>query len=49
MAEIAASAVVSRRTELDRDVDIGPYAIIGPNVRIGTGTTVGTVVSPIRI
>jgi UDP-N-acetylglucosamine acyltransferase len=41
MAEIAATAVVSRRAELDRDVDIGPYAIIGPNVRIGTGTTVG--------
>jgi UDP-N-acetylglucosamine acyltransferase len=41
MAEIAASAVVDRRAELDIDVEVGPYAIIGPNVRIGSGTTVG--------
>jgi len=41
MAEIATSAVVDRRAELDREVEVGPYAIIGPNVRIGAGTTVG--------
>jgi UDP-N-acetylglucosamine acyltransferase len=32
---------VDRRAELDTDVQVGPYAIIGPNVRIGAGTTVG--------
>jgi UDP-N-acetylglucosamine acyltransferase len=41
MAGIAATAVVDRRAELDTGVDVGPYAIIGPNVRIGAGTTVG--------
>jgi UDP-N-acetylglucosamine acyltransferase len=42
MTEIAASAVVDRTAQVDTDVKIGPYAIIGPNVRIGAGTTVGS-------
>ena len=41
MAEIAATAVVHQRAELDRDVQVGPYAIIGSHVRIGSGTKVG--------
>jgi UDP-N-acetylglucosamine acyltransferase len=41
MAEIAPTAVVDRRAELDRGVVIGPYAIVGPHVQIGAGTTVG--------
>jgi len=41
MTEIATTAVVDRAAELDTDVRIGPYAIIGPNVRIGSGSTVG--------
>ncbi len=41
MAEIAATAVVDHRAELAADVEVGPYAIIGPNVRIGAGSTVG--------
>jgi UDP-N-acetylglucosamine acyltransferase len=32
---------VDRHAELESDVRIGPYAIVGPNVRIGSGTTVG--------
>ncbi len=41
MTEIATTAVVEGGAELGTDVRIGPYAIIGPNVRIGAGTTVG--------
>ena len=41
MADIATTAVVDRGAELDGDVTIGPYAIVGPHVRIGAGTTVG--------
>jgi UDP-N-acetylglucosamine acyltransferase len=41
MATIAPTAVVDRGAELHVDVEIGPYAIIGPNVRIGPGSTVG--------
>jgi UDP-N-acetylglucosamine acyltransferase len=41
MAEIATTAVVDRGAELDEGVTIGPYAIVGPHVRIGAGTTVG--------
>ena len=41
MTEIAASAVVNRAAELETNVKIGPYAIIGPHVRIGSGTSIG--------
>ncbi len=38
---IHATAVVDAGTDLDDDVEIGPYAIVGPQVRIGRGTRVG--------
>jgi UDP-N-acetylglucosamine acyltransferase len=41
MTEIASTAVVDAGAELDDGVQIGPYAIIGPHVRVGAGTTVG--------
>jgi UDP-N-acetylglucosamine acyltransferase len=41
MAEIHASAIVDRKAELDGAVSVGPYAVIGPQVRIGAGTSIG--------
>lgn len=38
---VHATAIVAAGAELADDVDIGPYAIIGPHVRLGRGTTVG--------
>jgi UDP-N-acetylglucosamine acyltransferase len=35
---IADTACVDPRAELDDDVEIGPYCVIGPDVRIGRGT-----------
>jgi UDP-N-acetylglucosamine acyltransferase len=35
------TAVVASGAELADDVEVGPYAVIGPHVRIGRGTTVG--------
>jgi len=40
-ARIHASAVVAPGAELDDDVDIEAYVILGPKVRIGRGTRVG--------
>ncbi|HSK29861.1 MAG TPA: acyl-ACP--UDP-N-acetylglucosamine O-acyltransferase, partial [Candidatus Limnocylindria bacterium] len=31
-------AIVDRRAELDRDVEIGPYCVVGAGVKIGRGT-----------
>lgn len=42
MTDIASTAVVDHHAELDQDVKVGPYAIIGPHVRIGAGTTIGS-------
>ncbi len=42
MTRIHASAVVDSKADLADDVEIGPYSIIGPNVRIGAGTKVGS-------
>jgi UDP-N-acetylglucosamine acyltransferase len=36
--QIADTASVDPRAELDDDVEIGPYCVIGPDVRIGRGT-----------
>ena len=35
---IADTACVDPRAELDDDVEVGPYCVIGPDVRIGRGT-----------
>lgn len=40
MSNIHPTAIVDSRAELDRDVEVGPYSIIGPNVQIGRGTRV---------
>lgn len=41
MALIHPTALVDPAAELDSDVSVGPYTIIGPHVKIGAGTTVG--------
>ncbi|HVE51711.1 MAG TPA: acyl-ACP--UDP-N-acetylglucosamine O-acyltransferase [Casimicrobiaceae bacterium] len=41
MTQIHATAIVDRSAELDVDVEIGPYSIIGANVRVGTRTVIG--------
>jgi len=38
MTTVHATAVVAAGAELGRDVEIGPYCVIGPNVTIGDGT-----------
>ncbi len=43
MSLIHATALVDPKAELDSSVQVGPYTIIGPNVRIGAGTTVGRI------
>jgi UDP-N-acetylglucosamine acyltransferase len=40
MKKIHATALVDRQAELDSDVEIGPYAIIGPQVKISKGTKI---------
>jgi UDP-N-acetylglucosamine acyltransferase len=40
MANIHATAIVDLKAELAADVEVGPFAIIGPNVKIGAGTVV---------
>ena len=42
MANIHPTAIVDPKAELRRlGVEVGPYAVIGADVRIGAGTTVG--------
>ncbi|MEK0417223.1 MAG: hypothetical protein RI949_1229 [Pseudomonadota bacterium] len=41
MAQIHATALVDPKAELDLDVSVGPYTVIGAGVQIGRGTTVG--------
>lgn len=36
------TAIVDSRAELDSSVEVGPYSIIGPDVRIDAGTRVGS-------
>jgi UDP-N-acetylglucosamine acyltransferase len=38
MTRVHASAIVGEGAELDEDVEIGPYCIIGDQVKIGAGT-----------
>jgi len=40
MAQIHATALVDPKAELDLDVSVGPYTVIGAGVQIGRGTTV---------
>lgn len=40
MAAVHPSATVDRAADLAADVEVGPYSVIGPNVRIGAGTVV---------
>ena len=41
MTQIHATAVVDSQAELASDVTIGPYAVVGPHVRIGEGSSIG--------
>ncbi|MEE9551237.1 MAG: acyl-ACP--UDP-N-acetylglucosamine O-acyltransferase [Candidatus Binatia bacterium] len=40
MSKIHVTALVNPRAELDLDVEVGPYSIIGPKVKIGKGTRI---------
>jgi UDP-N-acetylglucosamine acyltransferase len=40
MTKIHETAVVDRRAEIDSDVEIGPYSLVGKHVRIGKGCRV---------
>lgn len=40
MTKIHQTALVDPRAELDGDVEVGPYSIVGPRVKIGKGTRV---------
>ncbi len=40
-AQIHPTAIVAAGAELDDDVEVGPYALIGPQVLIGHGTRIG--------
>ena len=42
MTRVHASAIVDARAELAGTVEVGPYALIGPGVRIDEGTVVGS-------
>jgi UDP-N-acetylglucosamine acyltransferase len=35
------TAIVDNRAQIARDVEIGPYSVIGPHVEIGPGTRIG--------
>jgi UDP-N-acetylglucosamine acyltransferase len=41
MARLHATALVDPKAELDGDVEVGPYSVIGAQVRIGAGTAIG--------
>jgi UDP-N-acetylglucosamine acyltransferase len=41
MAGIHPAALVDSRAELDSTVEVGPFAVIGPNVKIDAGTRIG--------
>jgi UDP-N-acetylglucosamine acyltransferase len=41
MARVHATALVDPKAELDGDVEVGAYSVVGPRVRIGAGTTIG--------
>lgn len=41
MARIHSSAIVDPRAELDADVEVGAYSVIGADVRVAAGTRIG--------
>ena len=41
MSKIHPTAVVDSKANLDSDVEVGPYSVIGPDVNIGAGTVIG--------
>ena len=48
-AGIAASAVIDPTARLEDGVIVDPLAVIGPNVEIGAGTVIGTVIGALII
>ena len=32
------TAIIDSKAKLDKDVKVGPYCVIGPNVKVGSGT-----------
>ena len=40
MGRLHSTAIIDRRAELDSDVEVGAYSVIGAGVRIGKGTTI---------
>lgn len=40
MKKVHSTAVISKKAHLDKDVEIGPYTVIGDNVKIGKGTKI---------
>ncbi len=32
------TAIIDPKAKLDKDVEVGPYCVIGPNVKVGSGT-----------
>ena len=45
MSRVHPTAIVDRRAELDSDVEVGPYSVIGPEVKIGKGSFIHSHVS----
>jgi UDP-N-acetylglucosamine acyltransferase len=41
LSSIHPTAVIDAAAELDTDVQVGPYAVIGPRVCVGAGTSIG--------
>jgi UDP-N-acetylglucosamine acyltransferase len=41
MAKVHPTALVADGADLDASVTVGPYSVIGPEVRIGAGTSIG--------
>jgi UDP-N-acetylglucosamine acyltransferase len=38
--KIHPTAIIDKKAELSKDVEVGPYAVIGPNIRIDAGTRI---------
>lgn len=40
MSKIHPTAIISKKAHLDKDVEVGPFVVIGDNVKIGKGTKI---------